>query len=315
VSEEDPGTTNESVPRLTVGQRILAALPNLERRKPGVGGRAASSADTTGAGLTAADEGRDLSTGSEKAIDPDEVMSPGDDTRTGSGTRPSRLRDAFLKPPPAGQGARKTDPTSTMTNEQLTDAIKRLDDRERFYALFAGPLGAAIGLVLTIGAIHFNPAVGHKNHVSENLIVFEGVIRVAFGGFVVLAALTRRRSFVGFTLLFFGTTVLPYGILFWGLGGWMIWRTYHYQKVLTSRGVRPARGGARGDRRSAQGPRAAARAGATDARDRTRERRASGRATASGRTRGRKKPEPIGPPPSKRYTPPKPTRPRPSAPS
>jgi hypothetical protein len=311
VSEEEPGTTNESVPKLTVGQRILAALPNLERRKPGVRGRAPSSAGTTDADLTPAGKERDLSTAFEKAIDPDEVISPGDDTRTSPGTRPSRLRDAFLKPPPAGQGARKTDPTSTMTNEELTDAIKRLDDRERFYALFAGPLGAAIGLVLTIGAIHFNPAVGHKNHVSENLILFEGVTRVALGGFVVLTALSRRRSFVGFTLLFFGTTVLPYGILFWGLGGWMIWRTYHYQKVLTARGVGPARGGARGGRRSTQSPRAAARAGATDARDRTRERRASG----GGRARGRKKPEPIGPPPSKRYTPPKPTRPRPSAPS
>jgi hypothetical protein len=311
MSGEEPGTTDESVPKLTIGQRVLASLPNLERQRSGVKGRAASGADTRTSEVTPIDEKRDRSAAFEKAIEPDEVISPGDDAQAGSGTHPGRLRDMFLKPSPAGQGARKKDPTSKMSNEELTHVIKRLDDRERFYALFAGPLGAAIGIVLTAGAIHYNPAVGHKGHTAENLILFEGVTRVVLGGVVVLTALTRRRSLVGFTLLFFGTTVLPYGVLFWGLGGWMVWRVFRYQKVLTARGVGPQRGGARGGRRSTQNPRGAARTGATDARDRARERRAAGR----DRARGRKKPEPIGPPPSKRYTPPKPTRPRPSAPS
>jgi len=311
MSGEEPGTTDESVPKLTIGQRVLASLPNLERQRSGVKGRAASGADTRTAEITPIDEKRDRSAAFEKAIEPDEVISPGDDARAGSGTRPGRLRDTFLKPSPAGQGARKKDPTSKMSNEELTHVIKRLDDRERFYALFAGPLGAAIGIVLTAGAIHYNPAVGHKGHTAENLILFEGVTRVVLGGVVVLTALTRRRSLVGFTLLFFGTTVLPYGVLFWGLGGWMVWRVLRYQKVLTARGVRPQRGGTRGGGRSTQSPRAAARAGATDARGRVNERRATGRE----RGRGRKKPEPVGPPPSKRYTPPKPTRPRPSAPT
>lgn len=311
MGEEETGTTDEPVPKLSIGQRILASLPNLEHQKRGVLGRSASGGDTTDTRVPSADEAEDRSTVVGEAIEPDDVISPADDARPGSGGPPSRLRDMFLKPPPPGQRARKTDPTSKMSNEEITHTIKRLDDRERFYALFAGPLGAAIGIVLTVGAIHLNPAVGHKGHVAENLIVFEGVTRVVLGGVVVLAALSRRRSLVGFTLLFFGTTVLPYGILFWGLGGWLIWRVYRYQKVLTARGVRPQRGGTRGGGRSTQSPRAAACAGATDARGRVNERRATGRE----RGRGRKKPEPVGPPPSKRYTPPKPTRPRPSAPT
>jgi hypothetical protein len=236
-------------------------------------------------------------------IKPDEVISPGG-ARAGSDAPPSRLRDAFFKPPPADHAARKTDPTKNMSNEELAHAIKRIDDRERSYALFAGPLGAAAGIVLTVAAIHYNPPLHHKGHVANSITELYGVARVVLSGVVMLTALSRRRSLVAFALLLLGTAEgFPFALLFWGLGGWMIWRVFRYQKVLT------ARGGTRG--RPADGPRAAGRAGASDARQRASARKAAPR----DRGRGRKKPEPTGPPPSKRYTPPKPTRPRPTAPS
>ena len=99
-----------------------------------------------------------------------------------------------------------------MTSEEITHRIKRLDDRERFLALTAAPLGVLVGVLLTVFAIHLNPPLrlhGKLNpkHVSDSLILLEGGARVLLSGIVVAAALTRRRSFVGFALLFLGTSM------------------------------------------------------------------------------------------------------------
>jgi len=199
-----------------------------------------------------------------------------------------------------------------MTNDELTHAIKRIDDRERRYALMAGPLGAAVGIALTIAAIHVDPAVGHKGHESTGILVAYGAARVVLGALVVLAAMTRRRSLVAFALLFLGTAdSFPFALIFWALGGWMIWRVFRYQKALTARGAGPQRARATRGARAPQSPGAAARAGSTDARQRVAARKAAVRE----RRAGRKQPAPTGPPPSKRYTPPKPTRPRRPEPS
>ncbi|MHB8594524.1 MAG: hypothetical protein ACYDB3_09390, partial [Acidimicrobiales bacterium] len=73
---------------------------------------------------------------------------------------------------------------------------------------------------------------------------------------------------------------------------YLLWRAFRYQKELTALSGGPV----------------AARAAAA-------ERRAT-HLKERGKTRQRgKAPAPVGPPPSKRYTPPKPTRPRPPAPS
>ncbi len=270
-----------------MGQRILTSLPNLDRK------RAPSTEE-----------------GSGEAIQPDEVIFPGDDGKE-SAQRPNRLRDSSVKPARTGKGASRADPTKDMTNDELIHAIKRIDDRERLYALFAGPLGMVIAVMVTVTNYDRNPAVGHKGHVDPKYIVLEGLVGVVLGGIVVLAALWRRRSFVGYTLFFLGVPLLPYGIVFCGLGGWMIWRTMRFQKALTARGVTVRGGRTRDTRQTTKSPRAATRAGNLDARERTRMPKKELRE----RRRTGKSPEPTGPPASKRYTPPKPTRPRPSAPA
>jgi hypothetical protein len=279
--------TKRDESRLTIGQRILTAMPNLERKKP----------DPPLPDEVVEQDDVDSSSSTSS--------SGASSSSTSSSTTAARSRgEVSRKPSPAARGSKKPDPTADMSNEELTHAIKYLDDRERRYALYAGPLGAAIGIALTIAAIHLNPPLHHKNHVAESTIIIEGFVRPVLGALVVVAALTRRRSFVGFALLFLGTAdSFPYALLFWALGGWMIWRVFRYQRVLTSRGAGPQRG------RTTQGPRAAARTGTTDARE-----RAQGRREARERKRG-KQPAITGPPPSKRYTPPKPTRPKPPAPT
>jgi hypothetical protein len=197
-----------------------------------------------------------------------------------------------------------------MTREEITDRIKRLDDRERFLALSSAPLGAAVGIGLTLLAIHLNPPLllhGKLNskHESNSLILLEGGARLLLSGIVVAAALSRRRSLVGFALLFLGTAMGSplFALPFWVLGGYLIWRVFKYQRVLTARGGAQARQSRpAGGRRVPANPREASRAGVSAARDRAQSRRT------------KKQPAPTGPPPSKRYTPPRPTRPRPPAP-
>jgi len=343
VGDDENGKARGAAPKLTLGQRILTALPNLDRQRQSPAGTrrppaARRPTEDTPAGDEAASapasagsrtargakagartgikpwgqagtetEERNAAGTSEaddhEVIEPDEVVSS-EGARAGSGTRPARPREPARRATGAGQQGRRPDPIADMSNEELTYSIKRIDDRERTYAMFAGPLGAAIGIVLTIAAIHYNPPLHHKGHVANSVTELYGVARVVLGAVVLLTAITRRRSLVAFALLFLGTAEgFPFALLFWGLGGWMIWRVFRYQKALTARGVAPQRG------RASQGPRVAARTGASDARQRVQSRQ------AARSSRRKRQPEPAGPPASKRYTPPKPPRPRPPAPS
>jgi len=320
VTDDDSGALGGAPPRLTIGQRILAALPNLQRA-PAV----ETGADTDDRRTNSADSepthtvDGDADDGSTEAAS---VRAP-----TGIG---GRLMEAVFPATSSRARRRPVDDLDSMTREEITHRIKRLDDRERFLALTAAPFGVLVGILLTAFTLHLNPGLhlhGKVNpkHVSESLILLEGGARILLSGIVMACALTRRRSLVGFSLLFLGTSMGSplFALPFWVLGGYLIWRVFKYQKVLTARGATArgaargaTRGTARGGGRSAMtarapggarvpaNPRAAGRAGAAAARERVQSR---------GR-RGRKEPAPTGPTPSKRYTPPRPTRPRPPAP-
>ncbi len=339
MTDDDSGARDGAPPRLTIGQRILAALPNLQREpapatpaRSTTATRATTATRTTRTARARPDAGVDSDSADDDADagaefadtdtdTPDDDIGSPDDSPRPAPTGFSGRMSALLNPAPAGARPRPVDQLDTMTREEIAHRIKRLDDRERFLALTAAPIGIAVGILLTAFAIHLNPAArvhGKLNpkHVSDSLILLEGGVRIVLSGVVVACALTRRRSLVGFSLLFLGTAMGSplFALPFWVLGGYLIWRVFKYQRVLTAR-TAAARGTTKGatDRGATRGsgggrvpanPRAAGRAGAAAARD---------RAQSRGR-RGRKEPAPTGPTPSKRYTPPRPTRPRPPAP-
>jgi hypothetical protein len=291
---DTPG--NGVVPKLTVGQRVLASLPNLQRQPPapkdtptprsaGKGG--------TGGGRS---NGGDDSAGS--VVSPDEVLAPGVDPTPSRG----KFRDALLKPPAPRQPRGSS---SGMTAPELTQIIKKIDDREQVLSYGTAVLGVVVGTILTIAAVHLNPPVHAKNHASTGFIVFEGAARWLLSAIVIVAAWKRRRSFVAFALLFLGTSMgFPFALPFWALGIYLIFRVLKWQKELA------ALTGSAG--RTRPEPLAARGRDAAEARRQARNDRMSGR--SPGGRRGKKQPEPTGPPPNKRYTPPKPTRQRPSAP-
>ena len=250
----------------------------------------------------------------DEVIEPDEVVAPNGSstnrtdasrTRTGGQTRSG----AGQTRPPA-RGGTGTNPYEGMSRAELEHGMKYLDDQERRFALLVGPLLAVLDIILTLVTLHNNPPVhvhGHLNklHANPSTIVALGVGSAVIAGLVTVCAWFRRRSLTIFALLFSGyggglLTMLPS----WAMAGWLFVHFSRMQKALRAIG-----GGTRPRGRVQAKPGEAARAGAASARDRSRDR------TVQRRDRGRKQPTPAGPSASKRYTPPRPARPRPPAPS
>jgi hypothetical protein len=282
-------------PKLTIGQRMLTVLPNLQARRD-------TAAD--------ADAGEGVDAGPGDATTTEDGGATSTETSDAPATARSAARDRGARAP-AG-AARGVNPYTEWPREKISHAMKYLDPRERRLALMAGPLLIALNVTLTFVTLHNNHRVvnGQLNKSYENpsTIIALGIGSAVVAGVVVVSGIFRRRSFTIFALLFAGygggpVTLLPS----WALAGWLFVRFNRMQKAL-----RMKDGGARAQARSRgasksrvpSSPRAAARAGVAAGRDRR----------SGSRTRGRNVPVPAGPGASKRYTPPKPPRPRPPAP-
>ena len=126
-----------------------------------------------------------------------------------------------------------------MKTAELTTLMRKLDDRERKFAMLATPLGIVLAVVLTIITVHNDPT--GKGHESTSIIVLDGGISVAFAICLFATAWYRRRSLSAFALLFLGYSLglIGIGIPFLFLGGYLLFRAWRIQKVLTSRGEPP----------------------------------------------------------------------------
>ncbi|HTT87518.1 MAG TPA: hypothetical protein VMF60_09135, partial [Acidimicrobiales bacterium] len=162
----DNRATDEDVvpPKLTIGQRLLAALPNLQRPSPRPGTEDATDAEEASDAALAVHAG---------AEDEDAAEDARATTRSGTSTGKARTRATSGTRPSAG-GRGPVDLMEDYSDEEIAQRIKKLDDRERFLVLFAGPLGAVVGIVLTILTFHLNPAAGKANHETASIILLEG---------------------------------------------------------------------------------------------------------------------------------------------
>ncbi len=214
MTDDDPAALGGAPPKLTIGQRILTALPTLQRpappapppppaarpgrptqppaSKPGGAARPGKSSAGRADGVlvgetdhTADDSDDDRATDTDDggATDTDDGgatdTDDGADAAAGATPRSGGRLGALLNPAAAGGRTRTVDNLDEMTREEITHRIKRLDDRERFLALTAAPFGVAVGVLLTVVAIHLNPSLmlhGKLNpkHVSDSLILARG---------------------------------------------------------------------------------------------------------------------------------------------
>jgi len=317
-TKTQPPATPRTKPARTAGEN------SGERRKPATNtDRGSDTKVTTGSGGRSDTK---VKTGSNRALQSGTSSSPSaaPDLDTVVGTPVSanppgfsqRLRASFLKPSaaptptaPGGKVPTKADPYPDVRTADLQHQIKWLDDRERLFTLLAAPLGAIVGIVGTVVAIQTNPAVGHKGHATTDTLLIYGVVAIVFAIATLISGLTRRRSFAVFSLLFMGydsTTTGVYALpLFWGLAGWLFYKSYKMQRSLTARGAHP---------RQLRNKPASSRGSASSS---ARARPAGARAASAGRTAGpaagkgggfgrRRKPSEPTLVANRRYTPPKP---------
>lgn len=160
----------------------------------------------------------------------------------GDAEKPSlgnRLSSAVLKPSDAGATV-ESGPTSV---EELEEAVKRADDKERLVGLIAAPLAGMIGLVVTGNLIANDPkavlANGEINklHVNPSLYLELGGVALGLAVLMLLMAWFRKRLYLGITMALYGLSI--FNLHFWGFGlpfilagAWLLVRAYRLQSKL-----------------------------------------------------------------------------------
>jgi hypothetical protein len=172
-------------------------------------------------------------------------------------------------------------------------AIDRLDQRERRFSF------AAAGGALLFGTlVYFTETNNAKFHLSKGQLTPQSTLVVGLVASALLLGATflGRRAPIGFVALFtgaaFGQSSFVLGLPFFGLAGWLLYRSYKIQKESAAT-LRSARASARHSKSAPT--RSAAVAG-----------KSSGASSRSGRSKG-----PATPEANKRYTPKRPPLPAP----
>ena len=193
--------------------------------------------------------------------------------------------------------------------------VNYIDKRERILAYFLDAMLLAIGVTLYFVYRHYvdksNPKYAARVHADAAWIL---VVPVLLATMVLFATLSKRRAAVGFTLLLSGVALFSFepliGILYLGIGLWMVFRSMRRSPRLATSG---ARGSSARSARGASTATTRSSGRSTTATTSTRS-TASSRSAASspaksvpGRTIGRNG-RISGSASSGRYTPPKPVR-------
>ena len=170
-----------------------------------------------------------------------------------------RLRDAIVKPVEPSTARPRPRRTDEPSVEELEDAVKYANDKERLTGLLLAPVAAAIGLVVIGDRISTTPA--HPEHGTVNpqyvsVSLYHELELVLLGLAVVMlvTAYLRKRLFLGIAMALYGLAVFNlhywgFGVPFLLVGAWLLVRAYRLQRDL-----REATGGPRpGPRRRGGG--------------------------------------------------------------
>ncbi len=169
-----------------------------------------------------------------------------------------RLRSAVLKPADpdsTSEGARAEGPRSA---EELEQAIKYADDKERLVGLLAAPFAAIIGIIIHSDLISRDHivAIRHGQLVYQtNPNYYHDVLLVllALSVLMVVTAWFRKRLFLGVVLVLYAVTVfnlkhyIGFAIPYVLVAAWLLVRSFRLQRQLRETtaggpGTRPARG-------------------------------------------------------------------------
>jgi hypothetical protein len=163
-------------------------------------------------------------------------------------TRWQRLKYTVVQPDDEVDGKKTV--TDERSVEELEDAIRRSDDKERAVGLVAAPLAAIIGIVISSASIDY----ARSHHLS--VTVYDELTYVILGMSVLMlmSSLLRKRLFQGITMALYGLAV--FNLHYWGFGipfllggGWYLVAAYRLQQALkraqADAPATPGRNGAR----------------------------------------------------------------------
>jgi hypothetical protein len=114
--------------------------------------------------------------------------------------------------------------------------VNGLDKREQVISGIAA--GLAIAFAIVVGVIGSHPAKGTKDTINPFvLMAVFGLPAVA----MLIGVLVKRRALVGFCSLLTGFALfsfgaIPYALIFFILGGWLIFRASRYNKQVAAEG-------------------------------------------------------------------------------
>ena len=147
-----------------------------------------------------------------------------------------RLSSAFLKPGEPGARS-KAKAEKLMTLEELEDAAKYGNDKERLMGLLLAPVSAAIGLLVTNDLIAHDPAVGSKQHVNVSVYHELAFVLLGLSVAMLVTAWFRKRMYLGIVMALYGLAI--FNLKYWGFGipyiliaAWLLVRAYRLQREL-----------------------------------------------------------------------------------
>jgi hypothetical protein len=164
----------------------------------------------------------------------------GADSQSGSTLR-NRLSRFLLKPPkPTAKPAPVAPPRSV---EELEDANRFADDKERLIGLVAAPVAAAIGFLVIDADISNDPVQFLKNGALNPkytpVSTYHELLFVLLGLTVLILATAwfRKRLFLGCAMALYGLAVFNlhwwgFGVPFVLFGAWLLVRAYRAQRDL-----------------------------------------------------------------------------------
>jgi hypothetical protein len=150
-----------------------------------------------------------------------------------------RLRSAIVKPVEPGAAAKAKADDRPLSVEELEDAVKYANDKERLTGLLLAPVAGALGLV----------AVGSLNPHKVSLATRDDLTYVLLGLAVVMlvTAYFRKRFYLGIATALYGLSLFNlhywgFGVPFLLVGAWLLVTTYRLQRDLReAKGDLPSR--------------------------------------------------------------------------
>jgi hypothetical protein len=153
------------------------------------------------------------------------------------------MRKTFMKPEDPDAKPAKKVPDTPESVEELEEAVKTADDKERAIGLVAAPLAAAIGflvihtLVANDPAQHLKSGALNPQYVNPSLYDDLFLVLLALSFVILIMAMLRKRLFLGIATALYGLAV--FNLHYWGFGvpfvmagAWYLVRAYRLQRDL-----------------------------------------------------------------------------------